>query len=238
MKPPVTAITLKPGQIAFTFENLIEHLNGIPGGSKLLEQAESIFYAMEESWAPGAVLIAMEIDRRTADETRLSAIETGAAVLLNLGCSARFLEPARIVIAGAYTAGSEIEKAAACAVKEQRYLDSYIIEQAGLALLGKTAETVNGEIEKIAADLSWGVGPLLSPGSIHGWNLSDQPVLCSCLPIKNIGVVCGENGVLSPFNSLSFLIGIGPEYGEEKVGSPCEVCTNRGKCTLQKQTHE
>jgi hypothetical protein len=150
-----------------------------------------------------------------------------------MGFSGQFLQPAKKVMLGAYTTGSELEKNSALASSEQRYLDAYLYELIGMAVLEKTGEVVNRIVEKRATEMGWKVGPFLSPGSVHGWELSDQTVLCSLLPLSEIDVQCGANGVLHPFNSVSCIIGIGPDYTARTVGATCEVCSNSDRCEMK-----
>jgi len=218
--------------VEFSFADLAEHLRHTEGGEKLLEYARPVFETIRNTWPPGAVYRLMKVGWISEQEVELVSLETGAAVRLAMGWSGTFLQNAELVVAGGYTTGAELERLAGAASREQRYLESYVIEQVGLALLGKTGKEVNTRIERVALENEWGVGPLLSPGSVHGWALDDQPNLCALLPLSAIGVTCGPSGVLSPFNSLTFIIGIGHGYTEKTIGSPCEVCLNRETCNL------
>lgn len=224
---------LSANDIAFSFEDFADHLRHLQGGDRLLEHARLVFEQIKGIWSPGAVYLFMRVGRITGQEVELISIETGETVRLAMGWAGTFLQQAELAIVGSYTTGAELEKIAIAASSEQRYLESYVIEQAGLALLGRTGAVVNAAIEKVAAENHWGVGPQLSPGSVHGWELDDQSNLCAILPLSAIEVTCGTSGVLSPFNSLTFIIGVGNDYTEKTVGSPCEVCTNRETCNMR-----
>lgn len=224
--------------VDFVFEDFATQLLQVPGGEQLLKHAAPVFEQIRGKWSTAAVIRPMRIKRIGGTAAELLLVETGETVQLATGWSGNFLHDAELVIAGGYTIGEGLEKAAAQAAKMQRYLDGYLIEQAGLALLGKAGMAVNSMIEAVAAEHDWGLGPLLSPGSVHGWELTDQPTLCSLLPLSEIGVTCGANGVLTPFNSLSFIIGIGPGFTEKKVGSPCAVCANRDTCDQRQQPRD
>ncbi|MFV0436846.1 MAG: hypothetical protein ACK5PS_05575 [Desulfopila sp.] len=220
--------------VEFSLADLRAQLLNTPGGERVLEHARPAFAEMTADWSAGGVYRFMKIGRIDAQGVELVPLEGGDAVRLALGWSGTFLQQAELVVVGGYTAGREMEHHAAAASREQRYLDSYLIEQVGLAFLAKTGEAINARIEAVAGANSWGVGPLLSPGSVHGWELDDQPNLCALLPLSAIGLTCTASGVLSPFNSLTFIIGVGRDYAEKRVGSPCEVCLNRQKCTLRR----
>ncbi len=78
-----------------------------------------------------------------------------------------------------------------------------------------------------------GVSPFLSPGSVHGWELEEQSKLCSLLPIERINVIIKNDTVLFPLKSITALIGIGPGYDSNKVGSTCDVCSKKNKCEMK-----
>ena len=82
--------------------------------------------------------------------------------------------------------------------------------------------------------MNWGVGPFLSPGSVHGWDLGDQPSLCTLVPLDCIDVQLSESGILKPYKTIACLIGIGPEYKARTVGATCDVCSKNKPCEMRK----
>ena len=229
---PETRIFL-PLPIDLSFDAFSTFLLRTAGGARLVEPARALFATSAGTCSAAAVFRLMAIDERSSKRVVLHDLVTGKPAKLSMGWSSRFLAEAEYVIAGAYTTGCRIEQEAAEAGATRRYLDSYILEQLGLLLLERTGQAVNREIEAVAARNGWGVGPLLSPGSVHGWELTDQPQLCALLPLAEIGISCGANAVLAPFNSLSVVIGIGPGYPDKTVGRPCTVCANRETCEFR-----
>ncbi|BHH82744.1 hypothetical protein [Desulforhopalus sp. 52FAK] len=226
-------LSLTQISLDLTPKDFVEHLHKTAGGEKIAEKGGPIFEENQKSWAPGAVLFAANITTATDQDIILQKNRTLDSFKLCLGQSGKFLSEAKLVICGAYTIGDGLNKALTKASSTHQYLVGYILEQLSLFLLEKTAMKVNSIIEDMALEKGWGVGPLLSPGSVHGWPLTDQVTLCSHLPLSEIGVSCSNNGVLSPFNSLSFVVGIGPDYTESTIGSPCEVCSNRDTCQIR-----
>jgi hypothetical protein len=226
---------LDPVAIDLDFNDLSTRLSSSSQAAKLLEIAKQIFAKTKNSLAPRAVLSWLQVADVNDSTVILIENEHTKTLLLKTGYAGSFLIPAHLVLAGVYTIGNELEEAAKNASAAKCYLDGYILEQIGLLVLEKTANTINKIVEQEAINRNWGVGPLLSPGSVHGWDLTDQSNLCSHLPIETIGVSCLENGVFTPFNSLSFIVGIGPDYPDTTVGSPCRVCSNKDKCTLRNQ---
>jgi hypothetical protein len=100
-------------------------------------------------------------------------------------------------------------------------------------VLEKVRQQINRIVEEQAQARNWGVGPFLSPGSVHGWELDDQRRLCDLIPLERIGVTRGDSGILKPFKTISCLVGIGPNYPAKTVGATCEVCSRRVQCAMR-----
>jgi len=155
------------------------------------------------------------------------------SLVLDLGFSSKFLKESNTAFFSVYTIGGELEAKEAKASLKGDYLESYIYDIIGLLYLKKIGTFVNEIVEKKAHDLGWGVGPFLSPGSVHGWELSGQNLLCSALPINEIDVHINEYSVLIPHKSLSCLIAIGSKYQKKKVGSTCDHCVSKELCQMK-----
>ncbi len=229
-------LTLPTLAVPLAWEDLVDHLHRLPGGEKLIDQAEEVFEASGRISSPAALLTTMSPLSRSDGRVAVRRSDNGLEAQLCLGWAAGFLDAAEVLVAGAYTIGPELQHKAAEVSKHGDYLHAYLLEQLGLALLGRTGAAVNAIIEEHALARGWGVGPLLSPGSVHGWELPDQATLCRLLPLAEIAMACSEAGVLSPFNSLTFIIGLGPGYKATRIGSPCEVCNNRDSCQLRRHS--
>jgi hypothetical protein len=222
--------------VTLSVDDLAEQLRRVPGGERLIDQAAEVLTSYGHTWSSAAVFRTMAVEGRSDSHLMVRILDNGRQASLALGWSTTFLKHAELVVAGGYTVGKKVQKASAVASQQKDYLASYLIEQLGLALLGKTGTVVNHHIEAIAGTMGWGVGPLLSPGSVHGWELTDQENLCKLLPLAEIGMKCSAGGVLAPFNSLTFIVGLGPGYNSSRIGSPCAICNNRHKCYLHHDT--
>ena len=152
-----------------------------------------------------------------------------------MGFSSKFMKEASRALIGVYTVGIALEEAAAEASREGQMLDGYLYDVVGLAVLDELKKIVNTIAEDYCQKLNWGVSPFLSPGSVHGWELEDQGVLCSMLPLEMTDVALQESKILLPFKSISFLIGIGQGYHVTEVGTTCEVCSKRDNCEMGKK---
>ena len=199
---------------------------------EMLEETAMVIEEARRLWSPQAILRNMDIVDVSEGNVIVAGEKGESPVPLKMGYSATFMRQAQEVVLGAYGVGSALERASARAAATGDYLQSYLYERVATAVLAKVAAHVNRHIEKEAAARGWFVGPLLSPGSVHGWELVEQRGFCSLLDLESVGIHCSDCGVLTPFNSLSFMIGTGPAYTRSRVGSPCEVCRRRETCQM------
>lgn len=214
-------------------EDLAGSIKTSSNREKILQMADDMLAKVQGKWHPRAVVHWLEVELVTKDKLTLKPFEGGESGVLHLGFASRFMDTAKYCLVGVFTAGDELEREAGLASKEKRFMDAYIYDLIGLAVLEKTRQQINKVVEEKARELNWGIGPFLSPGSVHGWELDDQDNLCVLVPMDRIGVKSGGNGILMPFKSLSCLIGIGPEFKEKTVGSPCDVCSKKDKCEMR-----
>ena len=195
------------------------------------QEAEKALAAVQGQWSPAITM--RWCDVKAGDDICTLLAAGDEEVRLHLGHSSRFLQPATMVLVAGYTAGPGLEERIAAANQDQDYLRAYFIDLIGLLVLEKTGNLAIAAAEESATARGWGVSPFLSPGSVHGWDIAEQAQLCRLLPLAEIGVTCREDGVLTPFKSLSCLIGIGKEYQSSTVGTTCEVCTRRHNCEMR-----
>ncbi len=196
---------------------------------KILEQAGNLYH-------PRAIVRWLRL-ADVSDNKATLLLSEDRQVTFSMGCSSTFLQSAKHGMAGVYTIGYDLRTEGEKAAAERRYLDAHVYDLISLIALEKTGHFLNRIVENIAAKKGWQVGPLLSPGSVHGWDMAEQNLLCSLLPLSEIDVQIGESGVLRPFDTVSFLVGIGPDYTSLKVGSTCRICANKARCKM-KQTME
>lgn len=232
--PPPLILSTLPATL--TMAEAGELLKRMAGGEQLLDEAEELLEEFTALAHPAAVLRPLRVVEINDAVVTLHAPDDQHTGQLAMGWAAGFLAQAQWVVAGGYTIGRGVQEAAALASQRHDYLKAFLLEQLGLALLGKTGRALNEKIEAIAAARGWGVGPLLSPGSVHGWELGDQSNLCRLLPLAEIDMACSPAGVLSPFNALSIIVGLGPGYDNPRIASPCTVCNNRQNCHLRRET--
>lgn len=219
--------------LELSLEELSEKLGKSQRNVSLVDAAAKVLNIARPLWQPKVVY--RWLDVKTTEENKVSLIcgSTGENTTLELGFSIQFIKNAQKALVGVYTAGKELEDAALAASGRGQVLDAYLFDIVGLAVLEKLGQQLNRVVESYAGEHGWGVSPLLSPGSVHGWELEDQHNLFYLLPLNAIGVVLSSSGILQPFKSLSFLIGTGPGYQATEVGKSCVVCSKRNDCVMR-----
>jgi hypothetical protein len=136
---------------------------------------------------------------------------------------------------GVITIGPHLEKRVHELQTSSESLQSYLLDSAGVVALGAAGETLRCLAEDAAAEEDWGVSPSLSPGSLVGWPLKGQRELCSLLDLDQIGVQLSSHNVLVPHKSASGLVGLGPGYQSNKVGSVCKYCALKDTCWRRRE---
>jgi hypothetical protein len=201
---------------------------------RILETAGKLIVEVQSNWSPRAIIRWLRVARVTDNRVLLTPFDNGEGKYLHLGVASKFMVNAERGVVGVYSAGDELEQAAARASREKRYVDAFLYDLIGLAVLKKTKQQIDKIVEEEARKNNWGVGPFLSPGSVHGWDLADQANLCSLVPLNRINLELKSNNIFRPFKTISFLIGTGPKYDAKVVGSTCDVCAKSQNCALQR----
>jgi hypothetical protein len=225
-------IVIKDLDIEVTAESLFKKIRTGTNRPDILATAEETLTKVNKIWRPGIVYRWLSVERNQATPGTIT-IHNSPQTTFDLGHSNRFVEEASQVLVAAYSAGKEVDAETRKASDNQEMLVSFLLDTIALLVLEKTGNIINKLAEEKAAELGWGVSPFLSPGSVHGWELEDQLKLCSLLPLNEINVTITDNAVLSPFKSLSCLIGIGKGYKSTHVGSTCRVCSKNTDCEMK-----
>lgn len=207
----------------------------IPGGSpdsraRILAMAEHIIHRQGGSWKSQAVVRWVDVAGNGEEGVVLSGVDLKPTPLA-MGYAAGFMAAAEAALLAVYTAGDEQTSSGEAA---DSLLDSYLLNLIGLAVLDKTGQWLNRMAEERARQRGWGVGPVLSPGAVHGWEIEDQAKICNLLPVDRIGVRLEKNSLLTPLQSVAAMIGIGPGYERNEVMPACSVCSRSKKCEMRK----
>jgi len=220
-------------KIDVTFQDLEQKIKTTSNSLEILKTAEKILNQVKGIWKPMSIYQWFEFETIGRDNSGRIIQSSGCHVDFDFGHSFQFLKYARHALISVYTAGQELEKESKTASSKGDLLESYFLDLIGLIVLEKVGNIINKIAEKHAEDLGWGVSPFLSPGSVHGWDLKEQIKLCSFLPLEKINVKIREDAVLSPFKTISCLIGSGPGYDAVQVGTTCQVCSKNHECQMK-----
>ncbi|MDY6793158.1 MAG: hypothetical protein SWH54_17970 [Thermodesulfobacteriota bacterium] len=179
---------------------------------------------------PAIVYKLMQVEEINHTNLQVKGSNSKEEYVLNIGSNVNLLKPAQMIFVFLYTIGGAIDKESDKNNKAGNYLQSYLLDSIGVLMLGKTGDIINKIVEKEAAQRSWGVGGILSPGSLKGWSLLGQKQITKILDPGLIGVQINEASVLKPFKSVTSIIGMGHEYPDHKVGTMCQYCSNADIC--------
>ncbi|MCB2192809.1 MAG: hypothetical protein KQI62_14660 [Deltaproteobacteria bacterium] len=183
----------------------------------------------KELVTPQAVYELWTVVETGPDWVRVEAGD-GSSAALTVGPHADLLSPAQMVMASAATIGQALDDAVKRLNQQKDLYSAYVLDCLGVAFLAEAGRAVDSLAEQEAAQRGWGVGPRLAPGSLPGWELSDQKVLAQLLLRDPGPVSLTQEGVLRPFKSATSLIGMGPGYTSGRVGRICHMCSRSDDC--------
>jgi hypothetical protein len=208
----------------------------------LLRDARAAIDLGQTLWQPVAVYDWFDVLKVSGEEVRLAPACADEATrndrqetVLHIGPKAGLMAGARRALVGVGTIGPALEARVHELQAAREVLDSYLLDSAGVVALGAVGEALRCLAEEAAAAEGWGVSPALSPGSLVGWPLTGQRVLCGLLPLAEIGVHLNGYCVLEPHKSFSSLIGLGPDFHSGKVGSVCKYCSLQDTCWRRRE---
>jgi len=222
--------------LELSFQDILDRLPLSCHQDRLRQIAWTVFETVRTLWDPVAMVRWFDFETGPDNQSGRILLSSGEPVPIRLNASMSFLEPATRVMVSVCTIGGSIEPAQEKIRSKADPLEAYVMDIIGLAMLEKTGALIKNQAEEAAWRLGFGVSPYLSPGSVHGWDLEEQSLLCRLLPLEKIGVTLKDNGTLHPLKTITALIGIGPGYTAVKVGSTCDVCSRKQTCQM-KQHH-
>jgi hypothetical protein len=202
----------------------------------LLRSAADAIAAGRGLFAPAAVYDEFPVLGIEGEELLIGA--NGATARLRIGPKIDLLEPAERVLIAVNTIGPALETRVDELHREREPLEAYMLDSVGVVGLGAVGEAMRATVERRAAELGWGVGAALAPGSLVGWPLRGQRELCALLPLDEIGVVLSDSYVLVPHKSASVLVGLGPRYTASRVGSVCRFCSLSDSCWRRRKDRD
>jgi hypothetical protein len=203
---------------------------------ELRQSAEEALALGHSLWQPMAVYDWFDVRPREGESVHVAVPHRpGGEIVLRVGPKAGLLDHAQRILASVITIGPALEQKVRDLQTTKKELTAYLLDTAGVLVLGAVSEAIRCLTEEAAADLGWGVSPSLSPGSLVGWPVGGQRELCALLPLDSIGVQLNNHSVLIPFKSASAIIGLGPGYETAKVGSVCKYCDLKNTCWRRRE---
>ncbi len=224
-------ISLNPEKIALSLNRGRENKNVIQGLTEALDEAVKL-------WNPLALYRVVEVVGVTGETIKLVSEKAGREVTLRLGPKADIMAPAEKAVISVSTIGPALGEEVDRLNKAGQMLESYFLDSVGVTGLGEVGRAVRLEVERLAREMGFGVGPSLAPGSLVGWPVSGQGELLSLLDLETIGVVLNPHGLLVPFKSASGFIGLGREFPSQRVGSVCKYCSLADTCWRRRKDPE
>lgn len=151
--------------------------------------------------------------------------------IIHPGQSAGILKTARKALIAVWTISSGINEKIDEFNRLGDVFKAWIYDAAGLVALDRTYQAVKDVAMSEAREKGWGISPLLSPGSVEGWRLEEQQILCNILEAERFGIKLTPASVLIPFKSASGVLGVGPGYDKAHQGSMCLLCARNKTCS-------
>jgi hypothetical protein len=221
--------------ISLTPEYVLEEQCRRRGGAVrpwMVEIAKEALEVGQALFAPAAIYDEFTVRGVAGGQVYLAISDADDPALARLvvGPKADLVAPAERVMVSVLTIGPSLERRVHELQAAGENLLAYMLDAVGVLALGVVGESLRCMAEERAAELGWGVSPALSPGSLVGWSLSGQRELVALLPIQKIGVQLSDYCVLMPHKSASVLVGLGPGYESNHVGSVCRYCALAGSC--------
>jgi len=217
------SLTLTPNQVA----------DAIGRGKSCDALAEDIDWALDQigaHWQPAAAVGYFPVTSMSKGRARVGALGSDSGIELDLGPLSYLLDEARQVQIACATIGPVIDEKVQAVSRQGDTLRAFVLDSVGVLSLGEIGRAIREKVEAEAVSRGWGVGPSLGPGSLKGWALEEQQVLCSLLPLQDIGVRLGLGCTMRPLKSATSVIGIGPGYPTQRVGSVCQYCMHYKNC--------
>ena len=120
------------------------------------------------------------------------------------------------------TAGPEPENLARALMNEGNYLEGYIVDLLGSALVDAAADLVQEQVRSLAEQSGLRITNRYSPGYCS-WKVEEQQKLFSLFPEECCGISLSESSLMNPVKSISGIIGMGAKVQYQDY--TCEICS-------------
>ncbi len=146
---------------------------------------------------------------------------------------ARQLAGAEEVAVVVCTIGCEVENYASTLMTENKHVEGYAVDSAGIVAIGQIADRFYSNLEVEANSNGKQTSYRFSPG-LPEWSVTQgQPEIFSILENVNSAVQLCASMQMFPVKSLSYVVGIGKDL--VRKGNECAYCGMRDRCTFRKE---
>jgi len=220
---------LKDFDFAFDPMAVLQRLGGAqvedPGRQQAwLRMFEGSFAEARELIHPAIAYAVHPVVRAEADRLIVadgSALES--PVLASL-----FAEAPEVVLM-IYTIGPELEARVAEYGKANDVMAGFTLDVTGSLAVNEVGVVGYSLIEGLARERRVKASIPLNPGTSH-WPMSGQRVIAGLVPAQEIGVEVLDSGLLRPFKTIAFAVGLGSNIITPAEGSSCDYCETRDLC--------
>lgn len=227
-------VKIKQFKVNVETDQLIHLMKSARSADKMASEIDWAVKTINRVAAPVCVYDYFTVGNEGEGQARIEPQTTGPRVLFNIGPKAQLLTMARLALVAVITLGPELDGMLNNLQHKGDMLKAYILDTAGILALGLAGRRANRIAEDEASNRNWGVGRRLSPGDLRGWDVEEQRKIAKLLPLSKIGVTLTSGCMLRPVKTGTSIIGLGPSYKENRVGTVCQWCPNQKSCLIRR----
>lgn len=221
---------IKDISIDFSKTDLAQSIQGFEAKTKITKEIDWVYQKISELVQPKAIVDLFDLQTYGRMTILRSVDGSDKQAELFVGPRSSLLRDAEIAQVSIITLGKKLDEFRKDLHESSQHLRAFILDTAGILSLTHVGKSMNHLAEVEAEKRGWGVGHRMVPGSLIGWDIQDQQVLCQLLPMQEIGVRFSSTNMLMPLKSVVGLIGIGRGYSSSRVKSTCKWCHHKSTC--------
>ena len=217
-------------EISLGMDNVMLQIGKTRAPERMEKIAAGLLTKAANVWRPAFCYSVYKIEAARFDGLALLYGPDGAlAAELRIGPRVCLLSNASECFVGATTVGKELCQLVKDIEDTGDALSAYIMDIISVMALHAVHAEFRREVENYAGGVGVKTGPVMQPGSLHGWPIEGQRELFRMFPAEEIGIELNEQCMIIPSKSNTSLIGIGTGYSGAHAGCLCEEC-GRTKC--------